>query len=108
MIHADLEGNMSDSIHLELGASRRPQPMVNRCVCHDVAFATILEWSAKRPNTTVQDIRDEFGCTQSCGMYGQYLRTMLKTREANIPLVLQGDCEASPKERSGRFREWPH
>ncbi len=69
-----------------------PKPvMVDRCVCHDVSFATVLDWARSRDSTTVDDAKAQFGCTGSCGMCRRYLTTSLETGEPRVPLVLQQD-----------------
>jgi bacterioferritin-associated ferredoxin len=65
--------------------------MVEKCVCHDVSFAHLLAWAADRSNTTVDDVRDTFGCSGSCGMCRRYIEQALATGEPRIPLVLQQD-----------------
>jgi bacterioferritin-associated ferredoxin len=68
--------------------ARRPQPMVNRCVCHDVAFADILTWSARREATTLEDVRLKFGCGNSCATCVPYIRQALESGVSSVPLKL--------------------
>ncbi|MDP6891386.1 MAG: (2Fe-2S)-binding protein [Phycisphaerales bacterium] len=77
---------MDDSIDKPLAG--RPQPMVDRCVCHDISFADILTWSSQRERTTLDDIREHFGCGESCGTCVPYIRQVLGTRQCSIPLML--------------------
>jgi bacterioferritin-associated ferredoxin len=65
----------------------RRHPIVNRCVCHDVAFADILAWSDQREQTTIDDIREQFGCGKSCATCVPYIRAVLETRQCEIPLM---------------------
>ncbi len=66
----------------------RPQPMVDRCVCHEVTFADIQDWARHREETTLDDIRDHWECGRSCGMCRPYLRRMLQTGDVQIPLMI--------------------
>jgi len=65
------------------------QVMVDRCVCHDVPFTTLLQWATDRTSTTVNDVRDTFGCSSSCGMCRRYIEEALSTGCAKVPLRLQ-------------------
>ena len=86
-IHAEVwKGTMDDSADKPLMG--RPQPMVNRCVCHDVSFADILAWSSQRDRTTLEDIREHFGCGKSCATCVPYIRQVLETHQCSIPLML--------------------
>lgn len=66
----------------------RPHPMVNRCVCHDVAFADILAWSSRREYTSLDDIRRHFGCGNSCATCVPYIRQAMESGVCSVPLKL--------------------
>ncbi len=62
--------------------------MVEKCVCHDVPFQRIAAFAADRPETTLDCVREAFGCGGSCGMCRQYIRRVLTTGETSIPLIV--------------------
>ena len=65
--------------------------MVEKCVCHDVPFKRVAAFAADRPETTLDDVREAFGCSGSCGMCRQYIRRVLATGETSIPLILPAE-----------------
>ena len=65
--------------------------MVEKCVCHDVTFDSLLQWAESRTSTTIDDVRETFGCSSSCGMCRVYIQRALETGETRIPLRLQQD-----------------
>ena len=56
-------------------------PVVDRCVCFDVSFAEIRNWAGDRECTTLSCVRDEFGCTDGCGLCRPFIRRVLETGE---------------------------
>lgn len=73
--------------------SMRRRVMVEKCVCHDVAFTRIAEFAAERGETTEADVHDRFGCGSSCGMCRRYVRRVLETGLTSIELMVPGDEE---------------
>ena len=52
--------------------------IVDRCVCHDVTYATLREY-AERSGCGFEGLRRKFGCSTSCGMCRPYIKLMLET-----------------------------
>ena len=65
--------------------------MVEQCVCHEVPFTSVAAFAANRTTTTLDDIREAFGCCGSCGMCRRYIRRVLETGETSVPLILPAD-----------------
>lgn len=57
----------------------RPQLRIDRCVCHDVTFSEIVEWSESNGCRHVDAVAREFKCTTSCGMCLPYVERALET-----------------------------
>jgi bacterioferritin-associated ferredoxin len=66
----------------------RPQPMVDRCICHGVSFADIRAWADDREDTTLDKVRAHWGCGRSCGMCRPYIQKVLETGDVRIPLMV--------------------
>lgn len=54
----------------------RPQVRIDRCVCQRVTFERLLP-VAQANAWTLQDVMEETGCGDQCGMCRPYLRQML-------------------------------
>jgi bacterioferritin-associated ferredoxin len=77
----------------EMIPPRQRTVMVEKCVCHDVTFEALLQWAATRTSTTIDDVRETFGCSGSCGMCRTYIQQALATGETRIALRLQQDTD---------------
>lgn len=52
---------------------------IDRCVCHDVPFSLLKEWSEANPGAGFAELQREFGCGTGCGLCEPYVRRMLRT-----------------------------
>ena len=66
----------------------RPQLRIDRCVCHDVSFAALAEWSASTGCRSVDEAAREFKCTTSCGMCLPYVERALATGQTVFHEIL--------------------
>lgn len=71
---------------------RSTRVTVDRCVCHDVRFTTVLDWASDEGSSDLEAIRERFGCTSSCGMCRQYLVEALRTGHAAVGLMMPGQA----------------
>jgi NAD(P)H-nitrite reductase large subunit len=69
-------------------AEAKPQLRIDRCVCHDVTFAEVVEWSRSSGCRTVEGAAREFKCTTSCGMCLPYVECALKTGQTVFHEIL--------------------
>ena len=73
---------------------------VDRCVCHDVTFASLREiargidpraGSSQADDATVEELirelRRKTGCTSGCGMCAPYIRLMLRTGRTRFAVM---------------------
>lgn len=56
---------------------------VKKCICYNVSFEALLASGLK----SLEDIRDEFGCSGGCGMCAKYIELMLETGETSFPIL---------------------
>ncbi len=67
-------------------------PRVDRCICYDVRFTTLLDFARSRDacDNAEEDvliaIRQTFGCGSGCGLCVPYIRLMLRTGETSLPV----------------------
>ena len=66
----------------------RPQLRIERCVCHDVTFREVVEWSAATGCRNVEGVARELKCTTSCGMCLPYVERALETGQAVFHEIL--------------------
>ena len=57
----------------------RPQLRIDRCVCHDVTFREVVEWSKATGCRSVDEAARQFRCTTSCGMSLPYVERALES-----------------------------
>ncbi|MEO0511402.1 MAG: hypothetical protein AAF108_00690 [Planctomycetota bacterium] len=57
---------------------------VDKCVCFDVPFIDLLE-RHRSEGLTLEQLSDETGCCQGCGMCENYLRLAMVTGETSLP-----------------------
>lgn len=67
---------------------------VNRCVCHDVSFRTLIDLAHAKP-CTIDELADKTGATTGCGTCLPYLKLALATRQPDLPVMSQRDLEAA-------------
>lgn len=81
----------------------RPQLRIDRCVCHDVPFGEVVQWSKSTGCRSVDEAAREFKCTTSCGMCMPYVERALETGQSVfheiLPLI-----RSESHERSGPAR----
>ena len=65
-----------------------PQLRIERCVCHDVTFREVVEWSKSTRCASVEGAAREFKCTTSCGMCTPYVERALETGQAVFHEIL--------------------
>lgn len=66
----------------------RTQLRIDRCVCHDVTFRDVVEWSRRTGCRAVDGAAREFKCTTSCGMCLPYVERALDTGETVFHQIL--------------------
>jgi NAD(P)H-nitrite reductase large subunit len=66
----------------------RPQLRIERCICHDVTFRQVVEWSRATGCTSVDGAARELKCTTSCGMCMPYVERALETGQAVFHEIL--------------------
>jgi NAD(P)H-nitrite reductase large subunit len=66
----------------------RPQLRIERCVCHDVTFREVVDWSKATGCRSVDAAAREFKCTTSCGMCLPYVERALKTGQSVFHEIL--------------------
>jgi len=59
---------------------------VNRCVCHELSFADLLEQADAR-GLDFAGLRTLTGCSTGCGLCEPYVRLMLHTRRVSFPVL---------------------
>jgi len=59
---------------------------VNRCVCHEVTFAELIEM-ARRDHMTLADLQKATGCGTGCGTCVPYIEIALRTGIADLPIL---------------------
>ena len=59
--------------------------MVNRCVCSDVPFWAIA--ALAKQGKTFDEIRDATDCCRGCGTCEPYVRVVIKTLAADLPVL---------------------
>jgi bacterioferritin-associated ferredoxin len=59
---------------------------VDRCVCWDVKFSTLIEL-ARREGLTFEQLQQRTGCCTSCRMCEPYVRLALRTGQAVLPVL---------------------
>ncbi len=59
---------------------------VDRCICHDVTFAELLQL-AKRDGLGFESIRRQTGCATSCARCEPYIRLSLRTGLETLPIL---------------------
>jgi bacterioferritin-associated ferredoxin len=64
-----------------------PPISITHCLCRRVAFERLLPVARER-GWTLEDIRRETGCGDSCGLCRPYLRRMLATGETSFSELL--------------------
>jgi NAD(P)H-nitrite reductase large subunit len=69
-------------------ADSRPQLRIERCVCHDVTFREVVDWSMSTGCKGVDAAAREFKCTTSCGMCLPYVERALETGQAVFHEIL--------------------
>ena len=66
----------------------RPQLRIERCVCHDVTFREVVEWSKSTRCASVEGAARELKCTTSCGMCTPYVERALETGQTVFHEIL--------------------
>ena len=61
---------------------------IDRCVCRDTVFASLLP-AARKGNWSLEDLRRETGCGAQCGLCRPYLRRMLATGEVVFSSIIE-------------------
>lgn len=59
--------------------------MVNRCICHNVPFATVAAMA--RDGRSLAEISQQTNCGMGCGLCRPYLWVVLTTGATNIPVL---------------------
>lgn len=59
---------------------------VNRCICHDVTFATLIEMH-RREGLDADQLAERTGCTTGCGLCLPYVRLAIATGQADLPVM---------------------
>lgn len=54
---------------------------IDRCVCHDVTFSEVVQWSRSSGSRSVDCAAKALGCTQGCGLCLPYVERALRTGE---------------------------
>lgn len=72
---------------------------VNRCVCHEVTFARLIEL-AKQTNSTFEQLQAMTGCCTGCTMCEPYVHKALATGQASLPLMSPQESSAWRPQRS--------
>lgn len=61
---------------------------IDRCVCHDVTFSEVVQWSRGSGSRDVGCAAAALGCTQGCGMCLPYVARALRTGETVFHEIL--------------------
>lgn len=59
---------------------------VNRCVCHEITFARLIDM-ARRDDMTLADLQKATGCGTGCGTCVPYIEIALKSGIADLPIL---------------------
>ena len=73
---------------------------VNRCVCADIPFTTVLRMHTER-GLSLEQIQGETGCGTHCTTCEPYLRLTLLTGRTDPPVLPPG---MTPEEAAARSR----
>jgi bacterioferritin-associated ferredoxin len=79
---------------------------VNRCVCHDVYFKTLIRL-AQSESCSINDLADMTGATTGCGTCLPYLKLALKTGQHELPVMSQRDLETALQHIDSRASATP-
>jgi NAD(P)H-nitrite reductase large subunit len=74
--------------------SDTPYP-VKKCICFNVPFELLKESNL----STLEEIRDKFGCSSGCGMCAKYIELMLETGETEFPILWGPEFAAWKRKR---------
>lgn len=74
---------------------------VDRCICHKVRFATLLELS-QRVGRDLDALSKETQCGTGCGMCVPYIQLMLATGRTSLPVMRPEDIKRILEEKQGQ------
>ena len=70
------------------------RPVV-KCICFNVPFSVLKDSCL----ASIDEIKEQFGCTGGCGMCAKYIELMLETGEIEFPILWGPEFAAWKKER---------
>ena len=77
---------------LEFGAGR--EPVVDRCVCRDVTFATLVRLR-REEGLSLDALRERTGCCATCRMCEPYVRVALCSGRTVLPVLTAPEADAA-------------
>ena len=60
--------------------------MVNRCVCHDVSFARLIEL-VRQHGFSLETLSERTGCGTGCGLCLPYIERAIASGIADLPIL---------------------
>ncbi|MCE9620272.1 MAG: (2Fe-2S)-binding protein [Planctomycetes bacterium] len=73
--------------------------VIDRCVCFDLTFATVLE-KARAQKQSFEEVELSLGCGGGCGLCRPYLRRCLRTGQTSFVQILTDQDEPGSPARS--------
>jgi NAD(P)H-nitrite reductase large subunit len=67
--------------------------MVDRCVCAEVTFRTLLE--LYKSGVELDALKERTGCCTGCTTCEPYVRLTLKTGQTSFPVLSPRECAAA-------------
>lgn len=66
--------------------------VVHKCICYDVEFARVAELA--KGGKDFEQISQETGCCQGCGMCEPYVRYVIESGRVSLPVLKPHEVEA--------------
>lgn len=71
---------------------------IDRCVCHQVTFETMMQSAVARGGATFAQLQGEFRCGTGCGLCAPYVRRMLRTGQTVFTQIVTEGDEPPPRQ----------
>ena len=79
--------------------------MINRCICHNVSFAKMLQLMADK-NLTIKEAMEKTGAGGNCGLCIPYIRLSVEIGKTSHPVIDRGKSNSMVRKmRTSRTRQ---